>query len=97
MTDMERIRTVEQTLHMTAVQRQAQQSQLDEIEHAISELTSDTTYRIVGSMMVKTDPVKLKEELSNKRETISATLKALEEQESKLREEMQKFQKEAVE
>jgi prefoldin beta subunit len=96
MTDNEqlkRLEQVEQALHTQTAQRAAYQAQLVEVESALSELEGvSESYRIVGNIMVKTQSERLKSELAEKKAGVQARISALERQEQKLRDEMQKLQ-----
>lgn len=62
-----------------AVQRQAIQQQLAEIELALKELEgSESAYRIVNQLLIKADPQQLRSDLNAKRESLNARLAALE-------------------
>jgi len=92
--DMQRLQILEQSLHTHGAQRNAYQSQLLEIENASSELANaKESYRIIGNVMVKSDPEKLKAGLDEKKATLQSRLASLEKQEKRLREEMDALQK----
>ena len=90
-----RIEDVEQALHTHAVQVQSYRAMLAEAESALANLAGDA-YRVVGNLMVKADPVALRKELEEKRHSLTTRLAALERQEEKLREELQKLQDAAL-
>jgi prefoldin beta subunit len=90
---MQKLQTLEQTLHAQMAQRNTFQSQLLEIENATKELeTAPESYRIIGNIMVKAESAKLKSELDEKKAALQARVAALERQEKRLHEEMQKLQ-----
>ena len=92
--DMQRLQILEQSLHTHSAQRNAYQAQLLEMENAIGELASATeSFRIIGNVMVKSDPAKLKEEIVEKKSALHARLASIEKQEKRLREEMDALQK----
>lgn len=92
---LQELEQLEQTLHTHLVQKQAYQAQLAEAESAQQEM-GDVAYRIIGNLMVKTSPATLKDELETKQLTLKKRIVALETQEKKLREDMQKLQQEAL-
>jgi prefoldin beta subunit len=70
---------------------------MNEVENATRELAeAKESYRIVGNIMVKAAPEKLKSELEERKATLQARISAIERQEQKLREEMQRLQKEIL-
>jgi prefoldin beta subunit len=88
---------VEQALASQTAQRSAYQAQLMEIENAERELAeAKESYRIIGNIMVKADPHKLKSELHDKKATIQARMSSVERQEQKLRAEMEQLQKQLL-
>ena len=65
--NLQRLQAIEQSMQTFSIQKQGIQSQLLEIESAAKEIGStESAYRIVGNIMVRTDAQKLKEELREK-------------------------------
>ncbi len=63
----------------TAVQKQAIQQQLAEIDLALKELEhSESAYRIVNQLLIKTDVAVLRSDLAAKKESLHARLQSLE-------------------
>lgn len=94
---LEQLQLMEQNLRTSMVQRQNFQSQLLEIESALSQIeTSDRTFKIIGSIMVAKDKKNLKEELEKKKEILGIRIKALEKQEQKIKEKAEQTQKEVL-
>jgi prefoldin beta subunit len=88
---------LEQNAQQMAAQRQNFQTQLMEVESAIEEISnSKDTYKIIGNIMIKTEPAKLKEELEAKKALLNARVKAMEKQEDILREKSKKLQEEIL-
>lgn len=88
----------EQNLQGFLMQKQNLQSQLIEIESALNELKdTDTSYKIVGNIMVKTKKEKLKKDLEQKKEIVELKLKSFEKQEEKIKERAKKTQNEVLE
>ena len=90
---LQKLQVIEQTLHTYTAQRNSYQQQLLEVENAITEVSSaPESYRIIGNIMVKTEPQQLKTELEEKKTSLQTRIASVERQEKKLREEMQKLQ-----
>ena len=92
-----RIREIEEAVHTHAIQRQSYESQLHEIEHARDELADqDEAYRILGGIMVKTDPKRLLEELEERHASVTSRIGRLQAQEAELRKKMDALREELV-
>ncbi len=82
-----KLQMMEQNLQGLLAQRQQFSSQLAEIESALKELeTTEPVYKLVGNILVKTDPEKLKQEMAQKKEICELRIKSLEKQETQIRE-----------
>lgn len=92
------LQTMEQNLQNFAMQKQRFQVTLTETENAIEELnkTKDDSYRIIGSIMVKTNKDELLKDLKEKKDIIDLRIKNIEKQEVKIREKAQELQKEVM-
>lgn len=91
--DMNKLQLLEQNLQNYLNQRQQYQSQLVEIDSALGELSkTDSSYRIIGNIMVKRDPKELEKDLSEKKEKVELKIKSLEKQEGQLREKAKELQ-----
>ncbi|MBI2147725.1 prefoldin subunit beta [Candidatus Woesearchaeota archaeon] len=91
------LQALEHNLQNFLLQKQTFQSQLLEIESAMSELQqTDTAYKIVGNIMVKADKQALQKELDDKQGLVGLRIKALEKQEAKLKEEASRKQAEVL-
>jgi prefoldin beta subunit len=78
--------TIEQNLHSIAVQKQALQQQLMEVDLALKELAGTTNaYRVIGGLMIQTPVSTLTEELNKKKETATNRMSMVERQEEKLK------------
>lgn len=94
---IQQMQILEQNLQSFLVQKQSFQMQLAEIESALKELEkAKEAYRIVGNIMVTAEKEELKKELTSKKEIIELRIKTLEKQETRLREEAAKLQKEVL-
>jgi len=91
---MQQLQAVEERLHMFTAQRNSYQAQLFEMENASKELSeAKEGYRIIGTIMVKTNPEQLKKEIDEKKGTVQSRITGIEKQEQLLRTQMQEFQK----
>ncbi len=87
----------EQGLQSFLAQKQQFQSQLIEIESALEELsTSPEAYKIVGTIMLKTDKEELTKDLASKKEMLEIRIKAIERQEGQLKDKASKIQEEVL-
>ena len=92
------LQMLEQNLQSFLLQRQNFQSQLVEVESALSELDATTAaYKIVGNIMVAANKETLKSDLHQKKEMLALRLKTIEKQETKLKEKATKMQGEVME
>lgn len=88
---------LEQNTQQLSAQRQSFNSQLLEIESAIEELkNSKESYKIIGSIMVKMDSSKLREELDSKKKLIDIRINSIEKQEAAAKEKAKKMQEEIM-
>jgi prefoldin beta subunit len=88
---------LEQNMQQLAAQRQSFQAQLIEIDSALEEIKdSKETFRIIGSIMVKVEPSKLKEDLNSKKQLLDIRIKSIEKQEDAIKEKSKKLQDEIL-
>lgn len=82
----------EQNLSHLVSQKQHFQSQILEVESALSELdNSKEFYKIIGSIMVKKDKDSIKEELDEKHKLLSIRIESIESQENVIRDKSKKL------
>jgi len=92
-----KLQMMEQNMQNFLMQRQQFQSQLGEIESALEELDkTDTAYRIIGNIMVKSPKDTLKKDLTSKKELMEVRIQALEKQESQLQEKAKTLKEEVM-
>jgi len=92
-----KLQMMEQNMQNFLMQRQQFQSQLGEIESALEEIDkTDTAYRIIGNIMVKSSKDTLKKDLSSKKELMEVRIQALEKQESQLQEKAKTLKEEVM-
>lgn len=81
-----KLQMMEQNLQNLLLQRQQFSSQAIEVESALKELeTTEPVYKLVGSILVKTEPAVLKQELTAKKELVELRIKSLEKQENQIK------------
>ncbi len=98
MNSLEELQMIEQNAQQYLLQRQQYQSQLMEIESALTELgKSKNAYRIVGNIMVSAKKDDLEKDLKEKREMFELRIRSLENQEAKLKEKAKELQKKVLE
>ncbi|HIH31959.1 TPA: prefoldin subunit beta [Candidatus Woesearchaeota archaeon] len=91
------LQLIQQNLNNFALQRQQFQIQQSEAESALNEISdSKTSYKIIGSIMVKTEPETLKKELEEKLQMLKIRINSIEKQEAKIREKAEELQKEVL-
>jgi len=91
------LQMLEMSLQQFSRQKQAFQAQLMEIESALKELSStDSAYKIVGNIMVKSPKADLEKDLSSRQEMLGVRIKTIEKQESAIRQKAEKLQKEVL-
>ena len=88
----------EQTLHSLLMQKQAFQMELSETENALSEITSskDDIYKLVGTIMIKTNKDSVEKELKQKKDLLSLRLKSIEKQEETLSKQSEELREEVM-
>ena len=95
---IQQLQMIEQGMQNFLMQKQQFQTQLVEIESALTELEkTDTAYKIVGNIMVSSDKEELLNELKSKKEVVELRIKTLEKQESQMKEKAGTMQSEVME
>ena len=91
------LQLLEQSMQSFLLQKQQFQNQLIEIESALEEMKeTDTVYKIVGNIMVKSEKEKLEKELKEKKERTELRIKTIERQESTIKEKLNSLQSEVM-
>lgn len=94
---IQQLQLIEQNIQNFLAQKQQLQGQLLEIENSLRELdNTDTSYKIIGSIMIKKDASELKEELEENKKKAELRINSIEEQEKKLKEKAEKMQSEVM-
>lgn len=92
MTADEQLARLEQNVQRLLVQKQSVQSQLIEVQSALEELEGQgEAWRMIGNILVKADPDRLRADLSARKEQLQTQLSAVESQEARLRERAQQL------
>jgi len=94
---LKELQLLEQNSQQYVMQKQQFQAQFIEIESAINELKkTDTSYKIVGNIMVKADKKDLEKDLKEKLKMFDIRIKSLEKQEEKIKDKAKELQKEVL-
>ena len=88
----------EKSINQLLMQKQQIQLQASEVEAAAKELEGrKQAYKIIGSIMVAGEARTFAEELQERKEAFELRIKAIEKQESQIKEKTQKLQKDVME
>lgn len=95
---IQELQMLEQNIQNLILQKQAFQMESSETASALSELkdSGDEVFKIIGQLMIKTNKLKIKEELSNKEKILNLRIKSLEKQESIITEQLNKIRGEVM-
>ena len=94
---LRRIQEIEQSMQQLLQQKHNFSAQKSEAEQALSEVKkSESAYKIIANIMVKSDNKKLQEELEESLELLDLRIKSIEKQEARLKEEITHLQKSAL-
>lgn len=90
---IQEINILEQNLQNLLFQKQAFELELDETNSALNEIekSGDEVFKIIGQLMIKTEKLKIKNELAEKKKILSMRIQSFEKQESYLREKIDKI------
>jgi len=95
--DINQLQLLQQNLQNILIQKQQFQKQLAEINSAVKEIeTSNTTYKILGNIMVSAKKEDLQKELKEKQELLGLRLKNFEKQEINIKEKTEELQKKVM-
>lgn len=87
------LQMLEQRMQTTLNQKQQVQSRLLEIDSALKEIEGKSeAYKIIGTIMVRADPIQLKKDLEEKKEVLSVRINSITKQEEKIKEQAEKLQ-----
>ncbi len=87
-----RLQQFDQQMRILATQKTQLEAESRDTERALEELEkiapNTAVYKSIGTLLLKADPEKLKEELQDKKETLEMRIKTLERQEERTRKQM---------
>ena len=91
-----RLQQLQQTLQTVLAQKQQVELELTEVEQALSELqktAADTVmYKAVGSLLVKSEKIKVTDDLNERKELLNVRVQVLGKQEERLRGQLKDLQ-----
>ena len=94
---MQQLQLTQQNLQNILMQKQQIQSQLVELESALTELkTTDKAYKIIGKIMIASPKENLTKDLKEKKEVAEVRLKNFNNQEEKLKSNLEELQKQVM-
>jgi len=94
---MSKLQLLEQNMQQLELQKQQFSAQLMEAENALKELESrPETYKIVGNIMVKSDPTAVSADIKDKQERLKLHISLLDKQEKQITEKTEKIRKEVM-
>ena len=95
---IQELQSYDHSLQNLLMQKQAFQFESNETENAIEEVSKSKgdVFKIVGSIMIKTDNEKILKELKRKSEHLSIRLKSIEKQESELTKKIEELRSEVM-
>jgi len=95
---VEELQLVQQNLQHILDQKQSIESELTELNSALTELkNTDKAYKIVGKIMIATNKNSLIKDLDEQKNVAETRLKTFSTQEKKIKQQLEKVQKEAME
>ena len=95
---IQQLQILEQNLQNFLLQKQAFQFELNDTENALEEIekTKDEVYKLIGQILIKSSKAQVEKDLKQKKDILSLRVKAIERQESQLKEEVEKIRKEVI-
>ena len=95
--NINKLQLIEQQLSQTHSQKQGYAQYIHDIDSALKELDAvDSAYKIVGTVMLEKSSADIKTDLTEKKESYSVRLQALEKQESRLQEQAKELQSQVM-
>lgn len=91
---IQQLQLLQQNLQQVNLQKQQLEVQITELDSALEHIgKSNTTYKIVGKLMISTPQENLAKEIKEQKEVVDIRLKNFVEQEKKLQEQVEEVQK----
>ncbi|MBS3107083.1 prefoldin subunit beta [Candidatus Woesearchaeota archaeon] len=95
---LRQLQLYEQSLQTILAQKQQFQSQIAEFESALGELKkASESYRIIGNIMVKSDPKAVLKDIEEKQAALQLRLKALDRQEDSIKDKAKGLRQQVLE
>jgi len=98
--DLIKFQQLQQQLQALTIQKQNFQLQESEVNNAIRELDilsgDQTVYESIGSILIKREPIALKESLNSKKEVVKLRIESLSKQLDRITANLQELQKKLV-
>ena|SRR3989344_204248 len=96
-TKVHQLQLLQQNIQNINIQQQQLRNLLLELDSAVQELiNTKKAYKIIGGLMIESDPEKLIKELNEKKSVSQLRLKNFDESEEKLKKNMELLQKEVI-
>jgi len=95
---IQHLQIFEQNLQNLLLQKQAFQFELNETENAFEEIkkTKEDVYKLIGQILIKAAKPEIEKELQQKKDLLNLRIKAIEKQESQLKEETEKLRQDVM-
>ena len=95
---MQEVQLTEHQAQQLAIQKQATQVELNEVQNALAEIsaTQDEIYRMLGNVMIRTEKSTLTKELSERKKLLELRIQALEKQENLIDDKSKKLREELI-
>lgn len=90
---IQELQILEHNIQNIAMEKQSLQVNANEITNALHELThaGDEVYRVTGSIMIRADKAKLKEELNERKKILDLRISSVEKQEQQIEDKASKL------
>ena len=95
---IQEMQILDQNVQNLFLQKQSFQIEISETQLALKEIenSGDEIFKMVGQLMIRSDKVKVKEELLNKERFLDIRIKSIEKQENSLTEKLEKLREEII-
>ncbi|MEK6897834.1 MAG: prefoldin subunit beta [Nanoarchaeota archaeon] len=95
---IQEMQILEQNMQNLLLQKQSFEMEFSETKSALVEIENadDEIFRIIGQLLIKSDKLKVKDELLNKEKLIGLRIKSIEKQEDAFAEKLERLRKEIL-
>lgn len=95
---IQEMQILEQNLQNLLLQKQSFEMELSETKSALGEIENadDEIFRIIGQLLIKSDKLKIKDELLNREKLLGLRIKSIEKQEDAFAEKLDGLRKEIL-